>query len=143
MPILGRFKEVEVLIVDPKSRTQLSDIGKYIEAYGVESSVTTQSSGKEDAGAVILDEARHADLLVMGAYGFSTTMERWFGGVTESIKTECQTPVLFAHKLRRQARGLCKPCLSHLIKEMQALAGKGQMNLLASLIGDFVIYPNG
>lgn len=97
MPILGRFKEVEVLIVDPKSRTQPSDIGNYIAAHGVEASVTTQSSGKEDAGVVILDEARHADLLVMGAYGFSGTMERWFGGVTESVKAECQTPVLFAH----------------------------------------------
>lgn len=97
LPILGRFKEVEVLIVDPKSRTQPSDIGNYIAAHGVEASVTTQSSGKEDTGAVILDEVRHADLLIMGAYGFSATMERWFGGVTESVKTECQTPVLFAH----------------------------------------------
>ena len=97
MPILGRFKEVEVLIVDPKSRTQPSDIGNYIAAHGLEANITIQSSGNEDTGAVILDEARHADLLVMGAYGFSATMERWFGGVTESIKTECQTPVLFAH----------------------------------------------
>jgi len=33
----------------------------------------------------------------MGAYGLSTTLEKWFGGVTETVKTECQTLVLFAH----------------------------------------------
>lgn len=83
--------------MDPKSHTQPSDINNYIAARGVEASVATQSSGKEDTGAVILDEAQHANLLIMGAYGLSTTMEKWFGGVTESVKTECQIPLLFAH----------------------------------------------
>ena len=86
-----------MLIVDPKSRTQPRDIGNYIAAHGVEASVTTHSSGKEDTGAVILDEAWHADLLIMGAYGFSATMEKWFSEVTESVKIECQTLVLFAY----------------------------------------------
>ena len=40
----------------------VDDVGNYIAAHTVEASVTTQSSGKEDTGAVILDEARYADL---------------------------------------------------------------------------------
>ena len=97
LPILGRFREIDVLIVDPKSRTQPSDIGNYLAAHGLKATINTQSSGTETTGQVILDEARHADLLVMGAYGLSATLEKWFGGVTETVKTECQTPVLFAH----------------------------------------------
>ena len=95
-----------MLIVDPKSHTQPSDIDNYIAAHGVEASVTTQFSGNENTGAVIPDEAQNAHLLIMGAYGFSTTMEKWFGKVTESVKAECQKiPVLFAHKHRCKARG--------------------------------------
>lgn len=97
LPLLGRFKNIDVLIVDPKSRTQPSDIGNYLAAHGLNATINTQTSGKESIGKVILDEARNADLLVMGAYGFSATMERWFGGVTETVKADCQTPILFAH----------------------------------------------
>jgi nucleotide-binding universal stress UspA family protein len=45
---------------------------------------------------LILNEAKTADLLVMGAYGGSELIEKIFGGVTESVHAKCETPVLFA-----------------------------------------------
>jgi nucleotide-binding universal stress UspA family protein len=97
LPLLPRFKEVSVLAVDARNRTLPLDIGSYLAANGVAADVVSLSSSGEKIGQLILQEAAQANLLVMGAYGFPATLERLFGGVTETIRKECITPVLFAH----------------------------------------------
>jgi nucleotide-binding universal stress UspA family protein len=97
LPLLPRFKEVSVLAVDARNRTLPLDIGSYLAANGVTANVVSLSSSGEKIGQLILEEARQASLLVMGAYGFPARLERLFGGVTETIRKECITPVLFAH----------------------------------------------
>lgn len=97
LPLLPRFKEVSVLAVDARNRTLPLDIGSYLAANGVAANVVSLSSSGEKIGQLILEEAQQASLLVMGAYGFPATLERLFGGVTETIRKECITPVLFAH----------------------------------------------
>ena len=97
LPLLPRFKEVSVLAVDARNRTLPLDIGSYLAANGVADDVVSLSSSGEKIGQLILQEAAQANLLVMGAYGFPATLERLFGGVTETIRKECITPVLFAH----------------------------------------------
>jgi nucleotide-binding universal stress UspA family protein len=51
----------------------------------------------EDAGALLLAEAtaRHADLLVMGAYGHARLRELIFGGATRHALARAPIPVLF------------------------------------------------
>ena len=97
LPLLPRFKEVSVLAVDARNRTLPLDIGSYLAANGVAANVIALSSSGEKIGQLILEEAQYANLLVMGAYSFPATLERLFGGVTETIRKECITPVLFAH----------------------------------------------
>lgn len=97
LPLLPRFKEVSVLAVDARNRTLPLDIGSYLAANGVAANVVSLSSSGEKIGQLILEEAQQASLLVMGAYGFPATLERLFGGVTETIRKACITPVLFAH----------------------------------------------
>lgn len=97
LPLLPRFEEVDVIMVDPKTRTLPTDIAGYLAANGITANVLNLASSGETAARLIMDEARNSDLLVMGAYGFSAMLEKWFGGVTETMRTGCDTPVLFAH----------------------------------------------
>jgi nucleotide-binding universal stress UspA family protein len=97
MPILPRFHAVDVIVVDAKSRTLPADIGSYLAAAGVSSTIISEISGDAAVSTVIMDHARQADLLVMGAYGTSSIIERLFGGVTEAMRTDCKTPILFGH----------------------------------------------
>jgi len=97
LPLLPRFKEVEVITIDAKSRSLPTDIGSYLAAHDIEASITSEVSGDATVAELIMEQATHADLLVMGAYGSSMMIEKIFGGVTETVLSECTTPVLFAH----------------------------------------------
>jgi len=97
LPLMRRFAEVNVLSIDARNRSLPTDIGGYLAANGINADVLSLASGGETVARLILDEAKNADLLVMGAYGVSATLEKWFGGVTEAVRADCVTPVLFAH----------------------------------------------
>lgn len=97
LPLLPRFKAVDVILVDPKSRTMSHDIGAYLGAQGISANIQREPSSGSSAAALILDEAQTADLLVMGAYGTSKTLEKIFGGVTETLRRDCSKPVIFAN----------------------------------------------
>ena len=97
LPLIRRFESVDVLIVDPKSRTQPHDIGSYLGSHGIGAKVMREPSSGSSVSGLILEEANRSDLVAMGAYGVSMTLERLFGGVTERIRRECQTPVIFAN----------------------------------------------
>jgi nucleotide-binding universal stress UspA family protein len=97
MPLLPRFDQIDVIMVDPKSRTMPHDIGSYLAAHDITVNILREPSSGTPAASVILEEAATASLLVMGAYGVSATLERLFGGVTERIHRDCKTPILFAN----------------------------------------------
>lgn len=96
LPLLPRFKEVGVITVDAKNRSLPTDIGSYLAANGIEADISSEVSGDETTATLILDQARGADLLVMGAYGSSMMIEKIFGGVTETVFSACSVPVLYA-----------------------------------------------
>lgn len=97
LPLLGRFATIDVLIVDPKSRTQPHDIGRYLGSHDVSANVIREPSSGRSVSSLILEEANKSDLVVMGAYGVSMTLERLFGGVTERMRRECEAPIIFAN----------------------------------------------
>lgn len=97
MPLLRRFAQVEVIMVDAKRRSVSTDIGSYLAANGITATISNDVSGDHTVAGLIMQQAKGADLLVMGAYGGSIIFERLFGGVTETIIAECKTPVLYAH----------------------------------------------
>ena len=97
LPLLPRFKDVEVIIIDPKSRSLSHDIGAYLGAHRISSNILREPSSGSTVASLILEEAEKADLLVMGAYGSWKTLEKMFGGVTETMRRDCHKPVLFAN----------------------------------------------
>jgi nucleotide-binding universal stress UspA family protein len=60
---------------------------------------TQLSDAAADAAGIIRETANNlgADLLVMGAYGHSRLREVVFGGVTRSMLSSCDIPVLMVH----------------------------------------------
>jgi len=97
LPLLPRFKQIDVITVNASSRSLPTDIGSYLAANGINADISSEVSGDETVAGLIMEHARQADLLVMGAYGGSIMVEKIFGGVTETVFSACQTPVLFAH----------------------------------------------
>ena len=97
LPLMARFDLVEVMIVDPTSRTQPYDIGGYLAAHGIGANIIRETSSGDSIAGLILEESNRADLVVMGAYGVSMTMERLFDGVTERMRRKCVTPIIFAN----------------------------------------------
>jgi nucleotide-binding universal stress UspA family protein len=97
LPLLPRFEQVDVISVDAKTRSLPTDIGTYLAANGITATITTEVSGDDSVADLILEQARNADLLVMGAFGGSMMMEKLFGGVTEAVYSTGTTPVLYAH----------------------------------------------
>jgi len=94
---MTRFDFVDVMIVDPTSKTQPHDIGSYLASHDIGANIIRETSAGSPVAGLILEEANKADLLVMGAYGVSMTLERLFGGVTERMRCECKTPIIFAN----------------------------------------------
>jgi len=56
-------------------------------------------SGDKEIGNCIVDRATEigSDLVVMGAYGYSSLRQRIFGGTTRTLLKQTKLPVLFAH----------------------------------------------
>ena len=97
MPLLHRFTEVDVMLADPDTPNLSRDIANYLAAHNISANINTESSRNRNTAQMILKEAQNTDLVIMGAYGFSVTLEKIFGGVTETMRTECRAPILFAH----------------------------------------------
>lgn len=97
LPLLPRFKTVDVVMVNPERREDCFDIGVYLAAHGIAATVISEPSGGEAVADVILYQAAAVDLLVLGAYGHSPIMEHIFGGVTEGVSKQARCALLFAH----------------------------------------------
>ncbi|PMS17210.1 universal stress protein UspA [Trinickia dabaoshanensis] len=103
VPILKRARFVTVVSVSKRpedSTAEEIDVAAYLERHGVRASFASvpRQSGM-GTGATLLNQLsdRHADLLVMGAYGHARARERVLGGVTHTLFETMTVPVFMSH----------------------------------------------
>ncbi|HKZ97651.1 MAG TPA: universal stress protein [Hyphomicrobiaceae bacterium] len=104
MPLLQLAELVHVLTLDETGREQEgslpdTEIGATLARHRVNVSLGKWSA-KESSAADELRRAavrKHAELLVMGAYGHSRFNELVFGGATRGMLKKMTMPVLFSH----------------------------------------------
>lgn len=105
LPFIERAEKVAVLkgksseVLSSITRYPDIDVAVYLQRYTSRLEVREFDCGDRNAGAAILDAARHAgaDLLVMGAYGRSWFSEWMLGGATRTVLRDMHLPVLMAH----------------------------------------------
>ncbi|MEP6938585.1 MAG: universal stress protein [Rudaea sp.] len=75
------------------------DVDRYLEAHAIRFERTPFEANRMETGRGLLRlaEKASADLLVMGAYGYSRYEECIFGGATEYVLRNGELPVLFRH----------------------------------------------
>ncbi len=105
-PILEAATELTVLIIDPQSRplfltpANREDLFAYCARRGFPvPHIAEHRSGNFSVANTILNTASEtgADLIVMGAYGYSRLQAAILGGTTRKVLEEMQVPVLFSH----------------------------------------------
>ncbi|WP_116137714.1 universal stress protein [Trinickia diaoshuihuensis] len=103
VPLLKRARFVTVVTVSKRpedSTAEDMDVAGYLERHGVRASFASvpRQSGM-GTGATLLNQLsdRHADLLVMGAYGHARARERVLGGVTHTLLETMTVPVFMSH----------------------------------------------
>lgn len=97
-----------VLVVDRAAPSlTTAELTLSLQARGVHAVVETADSGEATVAATILRAADDmaADLVVLGGYSRSPTVERWFGGVTRSLLAAAPRPLLLSHVPERMRRG--------------------------------------
>lgn len=105
MDMLIGAENVHVVLVDPVARAYATgeepgaDIAAFLSRHGVKVTVEVLASGGRDPALVLQRHATDigAGLIVMGAYGHSRMRERLFGGTTQTMLSNIDTPVLMAH----------------------------------------------
>lgn len=103
IPILKRARFVTVVSVSkqPEEATlEEFDIAAYLDRHGVRASFTSiPRPPGVGTGATLLNQLsdRHADCLVMGAYGHARARERVLGGVTHTLLETMTVPVFMSH----------------------------------------------
>lgn len=92
LPLLRRARQVDLVVFDADDSDDAhgeqpgADMALYLARHGVRAEVSSCAGGRE-AAAALLDFAtvRHADLIVMGAYGHSRFREILLGGMTRDV----------------------------------------------------------
>lgn len=103
IPILkhARFVTVVTIRKHPEGAAPDDiDVAAYLDRHGVRASfATVPRPAGVGTGATLLNQLsdRHADLLVMGAYGHARTRERMIGGVTRTLFETMTAPVFMSH----------------------------------------------
>jgi len=103
LPLLGHARFVTVVTVQrhPDAGPAAGiDVANWLERHGIHAGfVSAQSMPGVNAGATVLNllSDRHADLLVMGAYGHARAYERVLGGLTQALLETMTVPVLMSH----------------------------------------------
>jgi len=75
------------------------DIGQYLSLHGVKAEVHPDIEEHGRIGEQVVARAQNydVDLIIMGAYGHSTWMEKLFGGVTDHVLSHLDRPILVSH----------------------------------------------
>lgn len=111
-PLIAPDAVVTVVVVDEAasagSATELAD---RLRADGARTTVRRLDSRGTGVAEVIAEAAGEvsADLIVLGGYSRSPTVERWFGGVTRTLLAGAAHPLLLSHvpdSVRRTAAGV-------------------------------------
>jgi nucleotide-binding universal stress UspA family protein len=100
LPLLHNAEQVHVLTAaSPRTDVERADsLAKYFAWHGV-SCESHPMYPDNQVGSALLAKARElgADLLVMGGYGRSRVRELVFGGVTRTVLSQYDLPILLAH----------------------------------------------
>ena len=101
IPFLESSRRVDLLCIGKglQSELELTEVKEYLVLHKVK--VTDQSIARTSRpiGETLLDAAAGAgcDLIVVGGYGHSRTLETIFGGVTDHIASHARIPILMVH----------------------------------------------
>jgi nucleotide-binding universal stress UspA family protein len=101
IPFLEKAASIELVSVGrlrPED-SSMSDAREFLSLHGIGSAERVIQAGSHAVADALLDTARDSgcDLLVVGGYGHSRLIESIFGGVTESIVSHPQVPLLMVH----------------------------------------------
>ena len=102
LDILKRADEVHLFSAgDSKEQAdkKLKGLKEYLSNHGIEATEVLGVTGVKEAGEVMLDHVKHADLdmIVMGAYGHSRFREMVLGGATRHVLEHTTVPILMSH----------------------------------------------
>ncbi len=101
LPLLKVSKRVVVACVE-EAKASLADAHKVVQQlawHGISAEATSVAAERRTVAEALQFVARRcdADLMVLGAYGFSRTRELIFGGCTQSFVGRAERPVLLMH----------------------------------------------
>jgi nucleotide-binding universal stress UspA family protein len=102
LPLLVNAKRVRLIAVrgaEDESffgQPAMERMVSLLVAHGAPVVAQAVQAGRDGAGAALLDAARGADLLVMGAYGHWRMAEMLFGGMTRQLLHEAPLPLFMS-----------------------------------------------
>lgn len=101
MPLMRRARQVRIVTVLADKRAPASASGPELVAHlarnGVHATLHEAERGRRPVGQVLEEEARQADLLVMGAFGHSRLRDFFLGGATRHMLAAPVRPTLLSH----------------------------------------------
>ena len=101
MPFLESARRVDLLCIGKGTAAEagLDEVRDYLALHGVKMSEHIVPRTVRPIGETLLDAAAGAacDLLVVGGYGHSRTLETIFGGATDHIASHTRIPILMVH----------------------------------------------
>lgn len=101
LPMMKIASAIEVVHIEDGASPHVNpeDICQYLSLHSLTAVPRTIAATKGDIASTLLDAAHengHA-LLVMGAYGAGAAAEYMFGGVTRSVLSQADLPLLLSH----------------------------------------------
>ena len=103
LPFLKKADEVTVLSIseERKHKSPTEDICKMLHRMGINAKGVDEEENENRAERILeLSKRWDVDLIVAGAWGHKRLLEVIFGGVTKSLYTNQEIPVLFSHSLK-------------------------------------------
>lgn len=97
MPFLERSGTVELLALGETTVRNEAEVREYLSLHGVNVKFRTIQKPAGPIGPALFEAARGCDLLVVGGYGHSRTIEAIFGGATEYVTSHADFPIFMTH----------------------------------------------
>lgn len=101
VPLLQIANTVVLYYVNDRSiDVSAEDAARYLSRHGVQAVIKREPIGVDRVGTALMWEAKmgHHDLVVMGGFGHSRTLEAIFGGVTHTMLDRSKVPMLIVHR---------------------------------------------